>query len=282
MRGSILFGAIEGSFRRSLLAAVLLALSGSAFGHGDLHEQITGLSTQIAAAPGKADLYLQRGEVYRLHEDWDLALADYDRAEKLDPNNGVVVYARSRLFLAREQFARAEKEAAAFLEKYPRHAGALIVQAHACAGQKQFLRAAEIWQRVIEAVPAPDVEHYYEQAQAFAAAGPEHIDDALAAIDAGLKKLGPLPTLALLAVDLETQRKHFEAALVRLDRAMPKEGRKELWLERRGDLLAGAGRLAESRDEYRKALVELEALPERLRATPATGALKERLEQKLK
>src|SRR3954468_20383167 len=99
MRGSTRSGPIHGRIWRCLAAGVLLAFSAAAFGHGDLHERITALSEQIAAAPGKADLYLQRGEVYRNHEDWDLALADYDRADQLDPDNRVVVYARARLFL---------------------------------------------------------------------------------------------------------------------------------------------------------------------------------------
>ena len=253
----------------------------SGFAHGELHEQIEGVTLKIRQKPENAELYLQRGELYRLHEDWALAAADFDRAEKMDPKLSVVWLGRARLFLARNEFKDAEKSVERFLESHPKHSGALEVRAHALFGQKRFTDAAESWRLVMQTAPSPDVEHYFRCAQALSAAGSKHTDDALKTLDEGLGKLGNVPTLGLYAVQLEVARKHYDAALERLDRLMPKSGRKETWREMRGDILASAGRNQEAQEEYAKALEELRALPGRLRLTKAGTDLEERLRRKV-
>ena len=47
--------------------------------------------------PNNASLYLKRGELHRIHQDWPAAAADYDRAAQLDPNLAVVDLARGAM-----------------------------------------------------------------------------------------------------------------------------------------------------------------------------------------
>lgn len=49
-----------------------------------LERQLAELSQRIRHSPREAQLYLQRGAGYFLHHDYDLAIADYDRALALD------------------------------------------------------------------------------------------------------------------------------------------------------------------------------------------------------
>ena len=263
-------------------AALFLLMRCSGFAHGELHEQIEGVTRQIRQKPDSAELYLQRGELHRLHEDWARAAADFDRAEKLDPKHSAVWLGRARLFLARNEFKDAEKSVERFLQLHPRHSGALEVRAHALFGQKRFTDAAESWRQVMETAPSPDVEHYFRRAQALNAAGSRHTDEALKTLDEGLSKLGSVPTLGLYAVQLEVARKRYDAALERLDRLMPKSGRKETWREMRGDILASAGRESDAQEDYTKALEEVTALAPRLRSVKATSDLEKRLQSKVK
>lgn len=261
----------------------LLALCGAvpeAGAHGDLHVRIEALAAEIKKQPQDAQLYLQRGELHRMHEDWALAEADYAQAEKLSPGLAAVRLGRSQLLLAQKQFTAARKEVDRFLADHPGHVAALIVRAQSLAGEKQFLAAAEAWEQVIAKTPKPDVEHYYQRAQALTAAGPKHTDAALKTLDAGVAKVGNVPSLGLFAVQLEVGRKQYDAALERLDRAMPKTGRKETWRELRGDILASAERKAEAQEEYAKALEELKASPARARSTKAGAELEARLRAK--
>jgi tetratricopeptide (TPR) repeat protein len=47
--------------------------------HGDLDLRIASLSQLIQSHPDSTELYLHRGELYVLHEEYTLALADFDR-----------------------------------------------------------------------------------------------------------------------------------------------------------------------------------------------------------
>jgi tetratricopeptide (TPR) repeat protein len=268
----------------ALSAALALGLADApeARCHGDVHARIDALTAEIAKKPEDANLYLQRGELHRVDEAWALAEADLDRAEKLNPQLATVFLARARLHLARGQHKDAQAAAEKFLGAYPKHPPALTARAQALAGQKRFVEAAEAWQEVIAAAPAPDVEHYYQRAQALIAAGAAHAEAALQTLDEGLAKLGNVPTLGLCAVELEVSRARYDAALERIDRLMPTTGRTETWRELRGDILAKAGKAEEARAEYAKALESMAALPPRTRSTKAGIALEERLRSKAK
>jgi tetratricopeptide (TPR) repeat protein len=250
------------------------------FGHGDLHERIAVVTSEIKQQPANAELYLKRGELHGLHEEWKEAEADFDKAEKLDPKLVAVSLARSRVSLARKRFKEAQTDVERFLSAYPNHSIALIVRARALSGRKQFAESAKAWAMVIEQADHPDVEHFYERARVLVAAGPEQADAAIKTLDEGLAQLGNVPTLGLYAVQLEVVRKHYDAALERLDNMMPKTGRRETWLELRGDILASAGRKEEAEKNYAKALEELRALPARVRSTKASTGLEERLKKK--
>lgn len=268
---------------RSCLAglfALCLALPLPAYAHGDLHVRIAALTKDIAAQPERAELYLQRGELHRLHEDWNLAEADYQRAEKLDAKLATVWLGRSRLLLTRNRFKEAEQEVARYLAVHPRDSAGLMIRAQALAGSKRHREAAETWALVIETTAKPDVEHYYGRAQALAAMGEDQIDAALRALDEGITKLGKVPALGLSAIELEAKRKRYDAALARVDAFMPKTGRKETWLELRGDLLASAGQSAEAQKAYASALADLKSLPPRTRTTKAGMELEARLLKK--
>jgi tetratricopeptide (TPR) repeat protein len=250
------------------------------FGHGDLHERIAMVTSEIKQQPDNAELYLKRGELHGLHEEWKEAEADFDKAQKLDPKLVTISLARSRVSLARNRFTEAQTDVERFLSVYPDHSTALIVRARALAGRKQFAESAKAWAMVIEKADHPDVEHFYERARVLVAAGPEQTDAAIKTLDEGLAQLGTVPTLGLYAVQLEVARKRYDAALERLDGMMPRTGRKETWLELRGDILASAGRTEEAEKTYAKALEEFQRLPARVRSTKASAGLEERLKKK--
>ena len=271
-----------GGIRR--LAGVLalgLIAPPAALAHGDLHERIVAVTAEIREQPNDAVLYLKRGELYGMHEEWAQSEADFDKAEKLDPKLINVSLARSRILLSRKRFKEAQAAVDRYLAAQPKHASALVIRAQALSGQKRFAQSAETWAQVIEITDRPDVEHYYERAQALAAAGPDPTDAALITLDDGLAKLGKVPTLGLYAIQLEVARKRYDAALARLDDMIPKTGRKESWLELQGDILASAGRKDEAQKTYAKALEELQALPARVRSTKASIGLEDRLKKKV-
>ena len=69
--------------------------------------------------------------------------------------------------------------------------------------------------------------------RALVAAGPKHIDRALAGLDEGLKTLNHPVTLQLYAIELEIDHLRYDSALARLDQIASRSVRKETWLIRR-------------------------------------------------
>jgi tetratricopeptide (TPR) repeat protein len=253
--------------------AVSLALSPSVSAHGPLHAQIEEVSRRIAQAPREAALYLKRGELHRLHTDWAAALADYRRARLLDPRLDVVDFCEGRALLEAGDLEPAGRALERFLSAHPDDVEALWLHARVEMGRGRPGAAAEEFARALPRLPAPRPDHFVELARALAASG--RADQAVAALDSGLQRLGPVVALEMSAIDFELQLTRYDAALARLARILDRSPRKETWLMRRGEILARAGRSEEARQTFLQVQKAVEGLPPHIRATRAMRQLEQ-------
>ena len=249
--------------------------------HGDLHDQIVSVTTQIRQDPRNAMLFLKRGELYRVHGEWDAALADYDQVTQFAPDFAAIDFFRGRMLLEAGRIKPARKNLDRFLEKQPDHAEALIARARARVKLGEGEAAANDFTCAIARIPDPKPDYYLERAQAWVSAGDAHVQDALRGLDEGIQKLGPLVALQVRAIDLELLRKNFDGALARLDQIIAQSPRLETWLARKGDILAQAGRAVEAREAFAAALKAIESLPPNHRRTRSMVALENRLRSAL-
>jgi tetratricopeptide (TPR) repeat protein len=266
----------------NLLTAVLLAgpFVQKGFAHGPVHEQIDALTRQLETNPRNARLLLQRSDLYRVHQDWDAAHADLDAAAAMDPNVGPMDLLRGRLFYEAGWNLSAKVALDRFLSAHTNTA-ALVVRARVQTRLNRHLDAAEDYARAIASTPEPGPEMYLERSQALASAGTNHIDDAVRTLDEGMRRLGPLVTLELVAIDLEVKRRNFNAALRRIDGVAQRVPRKETWLAKRGEILRDAGRDAEARTAFQSAIDAIDQLPPARRHVPAMLELRQRLNEQL-
>lgn len=259
------------------LGFLLSALAtGHASAHGDLHEQIAEVTRQIARRPGDAPLYVKRGELHRFHGEIRAALADYDRAARLDPALAEVDLGRGKAFLDAGRPAPARASLERFLERRPDHADARVSLARALVKLRLPSDADAQYAQAIRLSGRPKPDLYFERATALASAG--RLEAAVRVVDEGVALLGPLAALEDLGVSLERRRRNYDAAIARLDRIAAGKTRRETWLARRGEILAEAGRTSEARESLLAARESIESLPERLRRTRAI----ERLERDVK
>ena len=70
---------------------------GVAFAHGALHEQIEALGKSIALAPRNPVLYVKRGELRRMHQEWTAAVSDFQQALAIDGKTADAVLGLARL-----------------------------------------------------------------------------------------------------------------------------------------------------------------------------------------
>lgn len=258
-----------------------LARPSPASAHGDLHDQIAAVTRQIDRDPSNAAPYLKRGELHRVHGDWEPALNDYAQVTRLDPDFEAIDFFRGRMLLEADRPKPARECLNRFLAGQPDHAEALIARARVLVKLGKPDAAAKDFTRALGHLPEPKPEYYLERADAVMSGTGRRLETALRGLDEGMKRLGPLPTLQLRAIDLELSRKDYDEALARLEQLIAQSPRKETWLARKGEVLQQAGREKEARETYTAALEATESLPPAHRRTRAMVALENRLRLRL-
>jgi tetratricopeptide (TPR) repeat protein len=248
-----------------------------AFAHEGLHEQIAKVTAQIKLYPNDASLYLKRGELYRLHRDWQRAIADYRQVKRLAPELEVVEFAFGLLFFEAGQFQQANGWLNRYLLHTPQNVEALVLRAKVLARLGKHRAAANDYAKVIKHSSKLKPDYFIERARQLINAGRSNRPAAIAVIDEGIEKLGPIVTLELFAIDIEVVSHQYAAALERLERLAVQSPRKETWLVRRGEILLQAGRIAEAHKAFEQALAAIESLPAYHRGSKAIITLEKRL-----
>lgn len=269
------------NFRRWWGILGLPLLASHALAHGPLHEQITNVTTELTLHPDDVALLLRRGELNRLDEQWAAALADLQRARKLAPKNPDPLLSLGRLALDQGKFAEAIAPLNGFLQSQSNHVEGHLLLARALLRTRQEPEAVTHFGRALTVSMEPLPEWFIERSQAQLAQGEAHLAEALAGLDEGLAKLGPIPTLQLAAIELELRRRNFDAALQRLDTILTVSERKERWLLRRGEILELAGRPIEATAAYASARAAFEVLPLRLQRSLGMLDFRRQLEARL-
>ncbi len=253
----------------------LLSIAVNVLGHGDVHDRIVALTTQIAQTPSNAALYFQRAELYRVDGDFTNALIDLNQAAKADPSLRRVDFCRGRVLFE----AGRPQEAVAPLNKYlasqTEDSEAFTTRARVLRKIGNYKSATEDYTRAIQQTRTASPELFIERADSFRGLG--KFEEALRGLDEGIRKMGPLVTLELPAIDYEVALKRYDAALARIDTVTARLQRKETWLVRRAEILKQAGRGAEARKNYLEALAAIDRLPPSHRSTRATLDLETRI-----
>lgn len=260
----------SGGIPSALVAALLVASPAAA--HPEIEAQISDVTEHIAVRTDDASLYLRRGELHRVHRDWEAALADFERARGLG-SGPIVDFHVGRMQLEAGRYAAAAETLDRFLAVEPEHEAGLVARARARVALGRPLEAAADLSRALAVTSRPQPTFYLERARALMAAGDRHLDEAIRGLDEGLERLGRPVTLELEAIDLEVRAGRYDAALARIDRIAAASVRREAWLIRRGELLEQAGRPAQAREAYTLALAAIDALPPSRRGNRAVQRL---------
>ena len=266
------------------VALTSLWLSSPTWSHPAIDTQIQDLTARIDDSPTDASLYLRRGELHRIHQDWPNAEADYRTSLRLDPHLVIAGYCLGRLKLDSGDPAEAREFLDSYLQQRPTDPEALATRARALSALGEHVAAAKDFTGAIDHAPndAPRPEYFLERARALEAAGPSHIAEALKGLDDGVEQLGDVITLQLYAVDLELARGNFEGALRRLDQISARSVRQEPWLVRKATILEAAGRTADARAAYEQTLTSISELPSSRRNNKAVIRLEDEAREALK
>lgn len=246
--------------------------------HADLDELERAAGAELERHPDDPAVHLQLATVHRLGHAWDAALAALEAAAAKGADADVVGTMRGQVFLEAGWPRMARIEFDRVIARRPDAYGTLFERGRAWLALGDAGRAAADFGAAIAEMARPTPEHVIAQRDALLSLGRR--SEALAALDAGMARIGPAVSLELAAVDLELELGRYDAALGRLDRLLGRSAVSPAWVARRGEVLERAGRLAEARAEYTRALALIDARGTRRTATAFTD-LRRRLETSL-
>ncbi len=260
------------------IAVTLVALAPSVEAHPDIAEKEAFVEKALKESPEDPRLHLQRALIQRQRARWDEAAASYLRAAALGADRDQVGVSLAQVFLDAGWLKTAEMQVQQVLRRRPENAQALITRAHVRRALGKPQDAAADFERGIDRLAHPEPGLVHQAMNAQLAAGRPEV--ALQIADAAMLKIGIVVSVQLPAIEIELELRRPEAALARIDVLLLQAPRHELWLAQRGEILEGAGRVAEARATYEHTLSLIQERPPR-RRSKKIAALERRLRAKL-
>lgn len=258
---------------------MILAPIVPAAAHGTHSALLARVDERLAEQPLNGDLWYQRAVLEFEHEDWAAAASDFEKAEQYAPGGFPVLWWQGRILDQQGNFRDAKSVLDRFLAKTPGHWGGLASRARVEIKLGRVNEALDDFRAALAANPEAEPDLVVEVAQALACNGVT--DEALRVLEAGVKRLGPIPSLQLKILEVEVNSGRYDSALSRLDAMQRSAPRPEPWMEKRASLLAQAGRPGESRAAWQALVSHLKSLPANERDSHSMVILSERARQAL-
>lgn len=255
-----------------------LVAPGAAFAHPELAVVQGAVDEGLAAKPDDPDLLLRQGHLRAEARDWDGALVSFAHALAHGADPDTVGAARAQVFLSAGFPRMATLEYDSVLARRPEAFEVLFERGRAQVALGHTEAADRDFTRAIAQMRTPRPEHVIVHAQALLATGNRAA--ALRVLDNGIARLGPLPALQLTAIDLDLELLRYDSALSRLDVLLRQTPTNEVWIARRAEILARAGRTDEARAERARALRQIESRPPQ-RRNQASQALADQLRNEI-
>ena len=259
-------------------AVLLCSFAAPAGGHPELAEVRAALDERLAVDPEDPELLIHQGRLRADARDFDGALVSLAHALAHGGDPATVGAARAQVLLEAGQPRLASLEYDRLLALRPHAFDLLFERGRAKLALGDVAAADRDFRRAIANMPAPRPEHVVVHAQAWLKLGERQ--EALRALDEGMTRTGPLPSLQLTAIDLELDLERYDRALARLDLLLEQTPNNEAWIARRADILQRAGRVDEARAERAHSLARIEARLARRRSR-ATDELAARLRSQI-
>lgn len=235
------------------------ACTATAHAHGAYHEEIQRTDEQIAENPRDGSLWFRRGYLNVLHGEWQTALSDLERADRVEPNKYATDWLRGQALASGNKLDAAKVVLDDFITKYPLHGGALADRARVLIKLGQLEAALADYRDALKKTANPEPDLVQEVANALVSANLH--EEAADLIDNHLKRLGHSPGLITLALDLEIKLGRYDAALSRVDAMQKTAPRAEPWMAKRASVLVQAGRIEESKQAWKSLFDHIQALP---------------------
>lgn len=269
---------------RQLILILLFTVPVAAWSHGDLHDQIDDIGKQLVDDKQKSGLYLKRGKLYLQDGNFHEAIHDFRKSLKLEPALHVVHYHLGEAYLASGRTDTAEHHTQLFIKSLGSETYGGLSRGYGLLGKiyqkrNKHLEAAQAFEQSLQNNMQPSPIDYLQAAEAYVKSGTKYQQQAMHLLDQGIDKLGPVITLQEAAIELEMLTGSYDAALARVG-TFRSQGISEPNISyRQALIMAAARRFEDAQIYYKKALTEIDGLPENKQMSKSIQKLRFLIEQ---
>ncbi len=191
-----------------------LLFSCTLLSHGDLDLRILEKSNQIASNPLDQELYLERGELYILHEEYLKAKLDFTFCldHKLDNIRVLMGMSKSLLFLNSQDSALQYVDRVLSLEE--NHMSALELKGSILSALGKYCAAGTTLEQLIALAERPSPFLFLEAAKDWASCGEGGSDQKeIQILEEGIKRIGTIRVIQLQLVSAYKRSNKYDEAI---------------------------------------------------------------------
>jgi predicted Zn-dependent protease len=254
---------------RALLLCSCIVATVATHAHPGPHDQLLHIDRIIAEHPDEQSAYIKRAAIHSEAGEFELANADFERAEDLGPAAQVALERGIHLYRSDEP-ERSIEYLSRYIKQFPNDPIAYEYRARVARALGDRQQAVADLRSYFALQEQPNPGNYLAIAELLTQS--QEPAQALAVLDDGLKTLGLIPQLQRRAIELELVQNNLDGAITRLETLRMPLRESASWHLEMAELLAQDNRADEATMLVEDALMHLS----NLRPTPANIALQQR------
>ncbi|MBT8270291.1 MAG: hypothetical protein HKO96_02360 [Flavobacteriaceae bacterium] len=256
--------------RTYTILAILFVCCQVVFGHGELSLRIAEKTQQINKEPTNAQLFFERGFLYHQHEEFDLALRDYEQSESLGLKSEELYYRKAETNFTISYYENTIQALQSYFELNPYDVKGRKLYAKTLYKLNQINRAYIEYKFVIEHISDPRPDDYLMFSEITRAHNNDDLHEALKVINLGLETLGEdTVTLQLERLELLKAMNNTDLVIEQYNYFLNQTDRKEFWYFRKASFLKSTGRINDAKIASQQAKVAISVLREKFKNTDA-------------
>lgn len=261
-----------------ILVVIFLLLSSSINAHGDLSIRINEKTKEISKSPNNPELYLQRGFLYKQHNEFTKALKDYLKSEELGLKSKLLYYRLSEAYFFNNEYENALKVSDLCLDFDENDVKTRKIKAQILFRLNRLPEALSHYKFVIEHTLDINPEDIIEYSEFILSHDKSNYKDAIATLDFGLQKIG-IDTYSLQLKKLEyfKSSQNIEQTISQYNYFILNSNRKESWYYNKASYLFDNNLNEEARIALEQAKFNIDLLDQKFKNTSSLKKLQDNI-----
>lgn len=262
------------NFFLKLIGMLCFFTTSFTYAHGSLTKRIKEKTVAISKNPKNADLYFDRGYLYEQHEEYNKAITDYLKSEKLGNSKIQLQYRKAQTYYSQRDFSKALESSNLYLAKNSSDVKINKLQAQILTQLGAYDKAIKYYDFFIENAVDANPEDFIEYSKIYLAIGNNNYPKAIEIIEFGLKKLGN-DTFSLQERKLEylESSNQIDKAIEQYNYFILSTKRTEFWYYKKAKYLFENKKILEAKIALQQAKSSVLLLTDKFQNTEATKAL---------